>query len=153
MSEASDLRKKQKLKCFEEWMQDDHVLVHLDSRKPGVQVPDYLKNNAGLTLKLSYLFQGKTEYNETGVTAYLRFSGDYFGCVLPWEAIWGLTASDGKNRVWTDDLPREVMIEAARAKFSEFTEKLFSRKKKPEEKEDQAAEATGKKTPPLKRIK
>lgn len=157
MTKAADIRKKQKQKCFEEWMRGEHLLLHLDSRAEGVEVPGYLANNPALTLKLSYLFQGKTEHDDEGITAYLRFSGDYFKCAVPWDAVWGMTGSSGENQIWNEDLPREVVLQLARAKFSELTGKLFTRRKKgaaEDEAKGNEGQAKGpKKTPTLKRIK
>ena len=108
-------------------MLTEHVLLQLDARKEGVEVPDHLDNNPALTLKLSYQFQGQTTADESGITAYLRFSGNYHKCVIPWDAVWGMTSSAGDNQVWTEDLPREVVMQFARQKISELGRKLFGK--------------------------
>ena len=100
-----------KMKTFEEWMKGDHVLLHLDSRREKVEVPAHLAGNSALTLKVSYLFQGTTEHNDEGVTAYLRFSGNYERCVIPWAAIWGMSNDKGEQKIWAEDLPAEILSE------------------------------------------
>lgn len=106
---GDQLRQARKRRLFEEWMKGDHVLVHLDSRRTGVNVPSHLQNNPTLTLKLSYLFQSKTTVSEEAISSFLKFSGSYFECILPWEAIWGMTNDASQNQVWPEDLPKEVV--------------------------------------------
>lgn len=98
-----------KIKLFTEWMKGDHVLIHLDARREDVRVPEHLKEQTALTLKMSYLFQGKTEHNEEGITSYLKFSGLYQECHIPWSSIWGITSADGEQVVWPEDTPKELL--------------------------------------------
>ena len=130
MAEAKD-----KLARFQEFMKGDHALVHLDSTANDVEVPDHLKGNSSLTLKLSYLFQGETTTDEQGVVTYLKFSGNYFRCFLPWTAIWGLTGSDQKQLIWVEDLPPDLLVELAKEQVRSFASKVFGRKEKKDDKE------------------
>lgn len=125
MKTTVEIRTKQKIKFYEEAMKDDNVLLHLDARKPGVTVPQHLSQNYSLTLKLSYLFQGKTEHNDEEVSSYLKFGDDYVHCVIPWKAVWGITPNRKQNRIWPEDLPKELIIEFTKAKFKELGTKLF----------------------------
>ena len=125
MKTTVEIRTKQKIKFYEEAMKDDNVLLHLDARKPGVTVPQHLSQNYSLTLKLSYLFQGKTEHTEDQVSSYLKFGDDYVHCVIPWKAVWGITPNRKQNRIWPEDLPKELIIEFTKAKFKELGTKLF----------------------------
>lgn len=101
-------RNSQKQKTFEDWMKLDHVLIHLDSRLPEVELPEHLKNNTSVVLKLSYLFQGTTEHDAAAITAYLKFHGSYHRCVIPWTVVWGMTNSNNESTVWPEDLPMEL---------------------------------------------
>ena len=141
MAEQIELRAAQKKKFFDEGMVGDHVLVHFDARKGGVQVPVHLAGNPALTLKLSYLFQGETKADEQGVTSYLKFSGDYYQCVIPWDAVWGITTWDQKNRVWPEEVPREVVLQLVKTKIVEGGKKFFGRASKPAPAADGDAEA------------
>jgi hypothetical protein len=96
---------KSKERVFDELMEGDHVLVHLDGSASAVRVPDHLRANALLTLKLSYKFQGEITPAKEGITAWLRFSGNYEECFLPWDAIWGITAESGEQIIFPDSLP------------------------------------------------
>ncbi len=128
MSEEANFHTKQKIKAFETWMVDDHVLIHFDSRAEGVLVPEHIQNNPALTLKLSYLFQGETKHNNTEITTYLKFNSEYFQCVIPWNSVWGITSSNEENTIWPEDLPRELVFQFAKAKVKEIGSKLFNRK-------------------------
>jgi len=87
----------QKRAVFEEYMKGDHVLVFINTRTDGLQIPGHLLANTPLTLKLSYLFQGEITHDEEAITAYLKFNGEYFKCVIPWQAI--LAIKDDKERI------------------------------------------------------
>ena len=117
--------------AFEEAMAGDHALIHLDSSRPGVEVPSHLQGNHALTLKLSYNFQGETTHDEKEVVTYLRFSGTYQRCVLPWSAIWGITGADGKNTIWPQDLPLEIVKRMALEKLGELKNRFLSKVKDP----------------------
>src|SRR5690606_14484441 len=95
-------------------------------------VPQHLKDNPALTLKLSSLFQGKTTYDDNSITAFLKFSGDYFECSIPWKKIWGMTSNKEENTIWPEDLPRELVFQFAKAKVKELGGKLFPARKSTE---------------------
>ncbi len=141
MSEDDRDRTEEKRKFFNEGMEFDHVLVQLDSRSEGVDVPAHLSQDPALTLKLSHLFQGETTEDEKAITSYLSFSGSYYCCYLPWTAIWGMTSSEGENRVWAEDLPREVMVRVAREKISELGRRFIGRKKSAPDPDSESADS------------
>lgn len=119
-----------KKSLFDTWIQDDHLLVHLDARKEEVKVPVHLKDQHSLTLKLSMLFQGETKTDDNQVTTYLKFNGEYAECILPWTSIWGITSDQGVQKIWEHDLPKEVLQQAARAMLNSMGDKLLSPFKK-----------------------
>lgn len=100
----SELLKKKK-ETLERLLQGEHVLVHLDSSDDGVIVPAHLKGNIALTLKLSHFFQGAIVIDDTAVKANLVFSGNYFECLIPWHAIWGMTSENQECFLWMDGFP------------------------------------------------
>lgn len=130
MTQDQSPRSAQKKSFFEEGMKGNHVLVHLNARAPGVDVPGGLAHNGSLTLKFSYYFQGETTHDDTAITGYLRFGGQYAKCIVPWNTVWGMTTSNGENRVWPEDVPREVLAQMARAKIASVGKKLFGVKDK-----------------------
>lgn len=96
---------KSKKETFDSWMEGDHVLVHLDSSLENVIVPSHLKGNPALTLKMSHLFNGKTTSDNSSIVSYLKFNGNYFECVIPWEAIFAISSESGEQRMWSESLP------------------------------------------------
>lgn len=81
--------------------------LRIDTRRPGVRVPDRYLGEPALALNLSWRF-AHTEMvlNDHGVAATLRFDRVPFRCLLPWSSIWGLLSpgSDAVH-VWPPDLP------------------------------------------------
>ena len=112
-------------------MQDDHTLLHLDSRRARVELPQNLLQQHSVTLKLSYRFQGETTHDDIGITTYLRFSGEYVRCIIPWTAVWGMSASDNRRTVWPEDIPKEVIFEMAKSRITELGQRLLGRKSPP----------------------
>lgn len=104
---VSALRDKKRA-TFEKLMRGDHILVHLDSTKSGVVVPNHLGGNPALILKLSYNFQGSTQHDEVGIIANLIFSGRFYECVIPWDSIWGITDEKRESALWIESLPDEI---------------------------------------------
>lgn len=157
MATNISFKNKQKEKLLDEWLQElDHVLIHLDSRKDGVIVPENFQNNPTLTFKLSYNFQGQLSLEEDCINAYLKFSGEYSNCVIPWESLWGITGSDERNKIWSEDVPKELLLQMAKQKLGEIKNKLFGKKKGDEEQTidpDGDGGGSRKRKPSLKRVK
>ena len=120
-----DSRNQEKQKAFEEWMKGDHVLLQVDSRAEGIEVPHHLAGNHALVLKLSYLFQGEILHDESGITAYLKFDGDYHKCVIPWSSVWGIVSAEKEYAMWREDLPAEIKKDMAKAVLGKVKQKLF----------------------------
>jgi stringent starvation protein B len=87
------------------------AMVHLDARRPGVVVPKQFVGDAHLRLNLSYRYSiPDLIIDDRRVQATLSFGGRPFACVLPWEAIFGITSNaSGDGQVWPEDLPVEVV--------------------------------------------
>jgi stringent starvation protein B len=87
------------------------VLVHLDGRSAGVQVPVKFAADPELRLNLSYRFASRDlTLGDDGVCCTLSFGGLPFRCVLPYAAIYAVTSHvTGEALVWPDDLPLDVV--------------------------------------------
>lgn len=129
-----------KKKHFESIISGDHVMLHLDSNKEGVNVPKNLTKDHAVTLKVSSLFEGEMTYDENSIIAYLKFSGEYFKCEIPWISIWGMTDENKEQKIWQKDLPKELILKLAKQKIQDIKNK-FTKKKNDKPK------------PTLKRIK
>ena len=103
-------------------LEDGPVLVHLDARRPGVDVPDQHRSEPKLVLRLGH---GLTppipdlDIDDTGIRATLTFRGKPFGCKIPWAAVYAVVAEDGRGLVWPEHVPPEVQSEFARGEKSE----------------------------------
>lgn len=86
------------------------VMVHLDARRDGVEVPTQFQGDHHLRLKLSLWFGiDDFVYDDAGVRASLSFGGKRFYCVLPWHAIFAMTSHvEPIGYLWPDDLPKEL---------------------------------------------
>jgi stringent starvation protein B len=84
------------------WLARGVTMVHLDARRPGVVVPQQYIGDAHLRLNLSYRYSiPDLEVGDDAVQATLSFGGRPFHCVLPWEAIFGITSqASGDGQVW-----------------------------------------------------
>ena len=146
MEDSTSLPNKKEI--FDLWMEGDHTLVHLDATRENVIVPSHLKGNPALTLKLSHLFQGRTESNDEGINTYLKFSGDYFECVLPWDSIFAITSESGEQKIWPTSIQTSL--------FQLITDRIDKKEKQIESPIPELGETSNKserKRPTLQRIK
>jgi stringent starvation protein B len=98
-------------------LDESMVMVHLDTRVDGVDVPDDLHDDPMLALNLSHRFGLEVfEIGPFGVKASLGFGDSRHLCVLPWAAIWSMTSTaEGKRFVFPDAVPPELMAAAQHA--------------------------------------
>src|SRR5258708_18038883 len=82
------------------------AMLHLDARRPGVSVPVQYRSEAHLRLNLSYRYGiPDLGVDDARVQATLSFGGRPSKCVMPWEAIFGITSpTGGDGPVWPQDL-------------------------------------------------
>jgi len=87
------------------------VMLHLDPRVEGVVVPPQFRGDPVLRLNIAYGFNlPALDVDSQGVYAVLSFNRRDFGCTLPWESIFALTApQDGhEGMVWPESIPAEL---------------------------------------------
>lgn len=107
MDEKVQEKKDRLLTALEKGM----VMLHLDARRPGVNVPEALSEEAHLRLNLSYRFDPPDlSVGEWGVRSTLSFSGRRFTVAIPWNALFAIT-SHVTREFWMfpDDLPPELL--------------------------------------------
>jgi stringent starvation protein B len=87
------------------------AMIHLDARRPGVVVPPRFQTDPHLRLNLSYRYAiPDFDVSDERVQATLSFGGVPFQCIVPWEAVFGITSqASGDGQVWPEDLPTEVV--------------------------------------------
>lgn len=93
------------------------TMVHLDPRRPEVDVPQSFKSDPVLRLNLSYRFGiPDFEVGDDGIVCTLHFSrdGDH-RCVIPWSALFGATSQVSQDgRMWMESMPVEMRVDLAR---------------------------------------
>lgn len=98
-------------------LEDGAVLIHLDARREGVKVPLAHKEDPRLVLRLGFSLSPPIPdllIDDDGVSATLTFRGTYFGCKLPWSAIYAIVSEDSRGLIWPEDVPSEVAKDFAR---------------------------------------
>jgi stringent starvation protein B len=87
------------------------VMIHVDARRSGVAVPEYLSTEYHLRLNLSYRFAlPDLQIDAWGVRATLSFRGSPFSCRIPWEAVFAMTQPPGERGwLWPNDLSPELL--------------------------------------------
>lgn len=88
------------------------VLVALDARADGVDVPDHLGRDPQLRLNLSYRFGLPMALDPWGISATLTFGGVPYACRFPWGAIYLLVSHvNGEPYLFPDEVPPELLAQ------------------------------------------
>ena len=133
---------------------DGMVMIHLDTRRDGVDVPEQHRGHPALALNLSRAFRLDVfEVGPFAVHASLSFQGEVYRCVLPYDAIFSMTSKvDGQSRVFADALPPELAAMADAAETAPV-DTLDTPESEPLESEPVTPDAdTGTQTPPRLRL-
>ncbi len=94
-----------------ELLEQGMVLVTLDARQQGVDVPPHLRDDAQLRLNLSYRFGLPMAIDDAGVDATLTFSGSPYPCRLPWRALYLFVSHvTGRPILFPTDVPSEIAV-------------------------------------------
>ncbi len=107
MDKRTDEKKTRLLGSLEQGL----TMIHLDARRPGVLVPEHLKQEPHLLLNLSYRFEPPDlAVGEWGVRCTLTFGGKRFTIAVPWSALYAISSHHSKEFwMYPDDMPRELL--------------------------------------------
>lgn len=102
-----------KQKQLLELLQEGPVMVFIDTRCPGVVVPERFRGSPDLKLNFDYAFHiPDFEVREDGLVATLSFSQTPHFCAIPFEAIWQMVnTKNQKNFAYPESFPHEVIHE------------------------------------------
>jgi|GEM_PF-924224 len=106
---APDSANKEKFELLQQYLEDEHVLVHINPAAEEVVLPVDLKANPTTTLKLSHFFARPLDINIERASAELSFSGKPFLCNIPLAAIWGILSLGGKQHFWPQSAGPEIL--------------------------------------------
>lgn len=88
------------------------VLIHLDPRRPGVDVPDHLSRSGSLVLRFGKNLTPPIpdlEVDDRQISGTLAFDGAGYRCRVPWSAVYAAIAEHGQRGiVWAEDAPAEI---------------------------------------------
>lgn len=85
------------------------VLLCIDSRRPGVQVPKNHLNQSDLRLILNLQFRHPITLLAEGIQADLVFTGVLHHCWIPYDSLWAaFDPISGEGTLWIENLPEEL---------------------------------------------
>lgn len=93
------------------------VFLHLDPRKNGVVVPEWLRKQPQLVLQIGLDMPipiPDLRVDDAGVTGSLSFNRAPCLCVVPWDAVFAVVGEDGRGMVWPESMPSEIAAEVER---------------------------------------
>lgn len=102
--------------AFLAFLKEGWVSVHLDARRPGVNVPAAFNDNPHLVLQYGYDMKipiPDLEVTDDGIRATLSFSRTPHPTTIPWSAIYIVACPDGRGILYFEDVPPEVSLQAA----------------------------------------
>jgi stringent starvation protein B len=99
-----------KRELLETLLEKGMVLVAVNGRFPGVDLPEHLRGDPQVNLNLSYRFGWPMEVGDWGVRATLTFGGRPYDCALPWPAIFLAVSHVSQERyLFPADVPDELL--------------------------------------------
>src|SRR5436190_19882168 len=107
-----------KQQAFLALLREGWTSLHLDARRPGVVVPPPLRGEPHLVLQYGHDLPipiPDLEVDEYGVRATLSFSRAAHRTVVPWSAVYVVACDDGRGVLYSEDVPPDVTVIAARA--------------------------------------
>lgn len=116
----------QKLEAFSVLIDKGLVLVNLDTRVDGVDVPPSHRGDLQLGLNFSLrFFIDDFQWDEHGVRASLSFGGQPYLCDVPWAAVFLVRSQvSGEAFLFPDSVPTELshMVDAVRDQIDDGLE-------------------------------
>jgi hypothetical protein len=103
---------KEKRMRFDDLLQRGWVTIHLDSRRPGVKLPERFMGAADFRLQYGRDMPRPIPdlaTSDEGVTATLSFDGQPEPTHVPWNAVYLITDRKGRGRWYREDTPAEVV--------------------------------------------
>jgi len=107
-----------KQQAFLALLREGWTSLHLDARRAGVVVPEALRGEPHLVLQYGHdlpIAIPDLEVDDYGVRATLSFSRAAHLTVVPWSAVYVVACDDGRGVLYSEDVPPDVTVIAARA--------------------------------------
>jgi stringent starvation protein B len=114
MSDDEEPDSPDKRKAVESLLERGPILIHVDSRHDGVDVPPRLRGNPRLILRFGYGLTppiSDLEVGEEQLTGTLTFGGTPYTCQVPWPAVYAvMVEGEQRGTVWPEDVPEDVLL-------------------------------------------
>lgn len=110
---------------IEELLQDEYCLAHINPLVAGVVLPDHLKKEPTVTVKLSHYFAGVVSLGSSTVEAELRFGSSPVVCTFPYKAIWAVTSIDGKHTIWESRASNPILASLLKSESSDSSQPVI----------------------------
>lgn len=99
-----------KQELVEALLEKGMIMVTLDARRTGVDVPGRFQDDLGLGLNLSYRFGLPLDVNAWGIRATLTFGGVSHDCKIPWSAVYQVFSHITRERyLFPEDIPEDIL--------------------------------------------
>lgn len=101
--------------AFWAFFQEGWVSLHLDARRPGVDVPKPFNGTPHLVLQYGKnmpIAIPDLEVTDNGVSATLSFARTPHRTHVPWSAVYVIACTDGRGVLYHEDVPEEVTLVA-----------------------------------------
>lgn len=124
----------EKLEAFTRFIDEGMVMVTLDARPVGVQIPSQFRESHQLNLNFSLkFFLQDFEYDTRGVRGSLSFSGVTSLCDIPWPAVWMMRShTTGEIALAPKSVPDVLRDEVLREEILHHETSLQEREEAPE---------------------
>lgn len=106
---AEQLPDKRLVLC--EMLKDAWVYVHIDPRREGIVLPDFLRDQPRVVLQYGYNMPVPLHdltIDEKGIAATLSFRRTMHATFIPWSAVFAMTDGEKHGMVWPDDVPADL---------------------------------------------
>lgn len=98
-----------------ELLKEAWVYVHLDPRRDGVALPEFLRDQPRLVLQYGYNMpvpMHDLTVDEKGISATLSFRRVPHATFIPWSAVFAMTDGEKHGMVWPADVPPDLKLDA-----------------------------------------
>lgn len=100
-----------KRKMAEALLASQAIYLHLDARRQGLTVPDYLRRRKHLVLEVGHHMAvpiPDLKVDADGISGTLSFKHQPFRCIIPWDTIYALATDEGRGGIWDRDVPADA---------------------------------------------
>ena len=101
--------------AFMAFLAEGWVSIHLDARRPEVDVPDEFRSNGHLVLQYGRNMPipiPDLQVGEDGIRATLSFSRLPHQTIIPWSSVYIVACTDGRGVLYFEDVPEDVSLMA-----------------------------------------